>query len=58
MGPVSQIPHVYKFNVGREPTHYSKRVGHEVPDVVAILCECMGGFGLDNLPSKGPRVLL
>ena len=23
----------------KEPTHYSKRVGHEVPDVVAVLCE-------------------
>ena len=40
------------------PTHYSKRVGHEVPGVVAVPCECMGGFGLGNLPSKGPRVLL
>ena len=42
----------------KEPTHYSKRVGHEVPGVVAVLCECMDGFGLGNLPSKGPRVLL
>ena len=23
---------------------------HEVPGVVAVLCECMGGFGLGNLP--------
>ena len=42
----------------KEPTHYLKRVGHEVPSVVAVLCEFKGGFGLGNLPSKGPRVLL
>ena len=42
----------------KEPTHYSKRVGHEVPGVVAVLCECIGEFGLGNLPSKGPCVLL
>ena len=42
----------------KEPAHYSKRVGHEVPGDVAVLCECMGGFRLCNLPSKGPRVLL
>ena len=23
----------------KEPTYYSKRVGHEVPGVVAVLCE-------------------
>ena len=28
-----------------EPTHYSKRVGHEVLGVVAVLCEGMGGVG-------------
>ena len=27
----------------KERTHYSKRVGHEVPGVVAVFCECMGG---------------
>ena len=27
----------------KEPTHYSKRAGHEVPSVAAVLCECMGG---------------
>ena len=27
----------------KEPTHYSKRVEHEVPGVVAVLCERMGG---------------
>ena len=42
----------------KEPTHYSKRVGNEVPGVVAVLCECMGGFEFGNLPSKGPRILL
>ena len=29
----------------KEPTHYSKRVGHEVPGVVPVLCEGMGGVG-------------
>ena len=29
----------------KEPTHYSKRVGHEVPGVVAVLCKGMGGVG-------------
>ena len=29
----------------KEPTHYSKRVGHEVPGVVAVLCEGMVGVG-------------
>ena len=28
----------------KEPTHYARRVGHEVPDVVAVLCECLGGY--------------
>ena len=28
----------------KEPTHYSRRVGNEVPGVVAVLCECMGGW--------------
>ena len=27
----------------KEPTHYSKRVGHEVPGVVAVLCESVTG---------------
>ena len=27
----------------REPTHYSKRVGHEVPGVVAALYESVAG---------------
>ena len=29
----------------KEPTHYTKRVGHEVPGVVAVLCKGMGGVG-------------
>ena len=41
-----------------ESTHCSKRVGQEVPCAVAVLCECMGGFGLGSLPSRGPCVLL
>ena len=28
----------------KEPTHYSKRVGHEIPGVVTVLCECVGGY--------------
>ena len=28
----------------KEATHYSIRVGHEVPGVVAVPCECMGGY--------------
>ena len=28
----------------KEPTDYSRRVEHEVPGVVAVLCECMGGY--------------
>ena len=27
----------------KEPTHYSKRVGHEVPGVVTFLCESIAG---------------
>ena len=27
----------------KEPTHYSKIVGHEVPGVVAVLCESIAG---------------
>ena len=28
----------------KEPTHYSKRVGHEVPGVVAVLFESIAGL--------------
>ena len=43
MGPVSKIPFMFISSMWdvKEPTHYSKRV---VPDVVAVLCECMGGY--------------
>ena len=33
----------------KERTHYSKRVGHEVPGVVAVLCEWLGGVGEVNM---------
>ena len=33
----------------KEPTHYSKRVGYEVPGVVAVLCEWLGGVGEVNM---------
>ena len=28
----------------KEPTHYSRRVGDEVPGVVVVLCVYMGGW--------------
>ena len=28
----------------KEPTNYSRRVGHEVSDVATVLCECMGKY--------------
>ena len=28
----------------KKPTHYSKRVGHEFPGIVTVLCECMSGY--------------
>ena len=36
----------------KEPTHYSKRAGHEVPGVVAVLCESlgMGGYREGDMP--------
>jgi len=37
----------------KEPTHYSKRVGHEVPGVVAVLCQCMGGYREGDMPRMG-----
>ena len=37
----------------KEPTHYSKSVGHEVPGVVDVLCECMGGYRDGDIPRMG-----
>ena len=37
----------------KEPTHYSKRAGHEVPGVVAVLFECMGGYREGDMPRMG-----
>ena len=34
-----------QFRTLKEPTHYSKRAGHEVPGVVAGLCESLGMGG-------------
>ena len=28
----------------KEPTHFSRKVGHEVPSFVAVIPECMGGY--------------
>ena len=40
----------------KEPTHYSKRAGHEVPGVVAVLCECMTGYREGDMPRMGVSV--
>ena len=42
----------------KEPTHYSKRAGHEVPGVVAVLCESlgMGGYRERDMPRMGLSV--
>ena len=40
----------------KEPTHYSKRVGHEIPGVVGVLCGCMGGYREGDIPGMGLRV--
>ena len=42
----------------KEPTHYSKRAGHEVPGVVAVLCESlgMGGCREGDMPRMGLSV--
>ena len=54
---LTDIFHVYKFEVGcKEPTHYSKRVGHEVPSGVAVLCECMGGYREGEIHHMGLSV--
>ena len=50
--------HVYICSLWdvKEPTHYSKREGHEVPGVVAVLCESlgMGGYREGDMPRMGP----
>ena len=40
----------------KEPTHLSKRAGHGVPVVVAVLCECMGGYREGDMPHMGLSV--
>ena len=40
----------------KEPVHYSNRVGHEVPGVVAVLYECMGGYREGDMPRMGLSV--
>jgi len=37
----------------KEPKHYSKRAGNNVPGVVAVLCECMGGYREGDMPRMG-----
>jgi len=55
VGPISQIPSMFISSMWdvKEPTHYSKRVGHEVPGVVAVLCQCMGGYREGDMPRMG-----
>ena len=47
--------HVDKFE---EPTHQLRRVGHQVPGVVAVLYESMGGCSkstsIEQLPELQP----
>lgn len=42
----------------KEPAHYLKRAGHEVPGVVAGLCESlgMGGYRERDMPRMGLSV--
>ena len=44
--PVSQITSMFISSLWdvKEPTHYSRRVGDEVPGVVAVLCMYTGGW--------------
>ena len=35
---------------------YLKSVGHEVPGVVDVLCECMGGYRDGDIPLSVPFV--
>ena len=37
----------------KEPTHYLKTAGHEVPSVVPVLCECKGGYKEGDMPRMG-----
>ena len=55
VGPISQIPSMFISSMRdvKEPTHYSKRVGHEVPGVVGVLCKCMGGCREGGITSHG-----
>ena len=43
---VSQISSMFISSLWdvKKPTHYSRRVGNEVPGVVAVLRECMHGY--------------
>ena len=49
---VRQIPSMFISSMWdvKEPTHYSKRVRHEVPGVVAVLCE---GVSEGDIPRMG-----
>ena len=53
-----QIPFMFISSMWdvKEPTHYLKRVGDKVPGVVAVLCECMGGYREGDIPRMGLTV--
>ena len=40
----------------KEPTHNSKKAGHEVSGAVAVLCESMGGYREGDMPRMGLNV--
>ena len=40
----------------KEPTHHSKRAGHEVSGVAVVLYECMGGYREGDMPRRGHSV--
>ena len=44
--PVSQKSNMFISSLWdvKEPAHYSRREGDEVPGLVAVLYECMGGW--------------
>ena len=39
----------------KEPTHYSRSVGHEGPGVVPVFCECIAGYGPRLNELSAPR---
>ena len=52
------MPSMFKCSLWdvKEPKHYSKRAGPDVPGVVAFLCEYMGAYGEGDMPRMGLSV--